>query len=154
MSSTQVQTECEKWILESWLPKKYGMSFRKQKLTMQGRGVFEFDAVSTDKQIIGKISTAPAVACRGSIAPGTKSQLRADCLMLALATAERKLMILTEACMHDFALREQSEGRLPLGIKFSHVRLPADLKKKLAASREETSLEVKKNSDSRHFGAV
>lgn len=87
MSSTHVQIECEKWIVDSWLPKKYGMSFRKQKLIMQGRGVFEFDAVSTDKQIIGNISTAPAFTYRGGIASGKKSKLRADCLMLALGSA-------------------------------------------------------------------
>jgi len=143
MSSTHVQKECEKWIVDSWLPKMYGVAFRKQRLTMQGRGVFEFDAVSIDMKIIGNISTATAFTYRGSLASGKKSKLRADCLMLALGYAEVKLMILTETCMHKFALNEQSEGRLPLDIEFCHAELPDYLKQKLSMSRDEASLEVR-----------
>jgi len=143
MSSTHVQKECEKWIVDSWLPEKFGIPFRKQRLTMQGRGVFEFDAVSTDMKIIGNISTAPAFTYRGSIASGKKSKLRADCLMLALGSAETKLMILTEMSMHELALKEQSEGRLPLDIKVCLVELPDYLKQKLALSQNEASLEVR-----------
>ncbi len=154
MSSTLVLIECKKWIIESWLPKKYGMSFKKQKLTMQGRGIFEFEAVSTDKQIICKISAETAVAGRRIMASGKKTKLRADCLMLALASAEKKLLILTETSMHDLALREQTAGRLPLDIKITLVRLPADLKQKLAAALDEESLGVRKSGNSDSFGAV
>lgn len=112
---------------------------------MQGRGVFEFDAVSVDKKIIGNISTATAVTYRGSIASGKKSKLRADCLMLALGSAKTKLMILTEYCMFKLALNEQFEGRLPLDIEFCLVELPDYLKQKLTASRDEASLEVRKS---------
>jgi hypothetical protein len=143
MSSTHVQKECEKWIVDSWLPKMYGVPFMKQRLVMQGRGVFEFDAVSTDMKIIGNISTATAFTYRGSVASGKKSKLRADCLMLALGSAETKLLILTETCMHELALKEQSEGRLPLDIEFCLVELPDYLKQKLTASHDEASLEVR-----------
>ena len=141
MSSTHVQKECERYIVDSWLPKIYGVPFRKQRIVMQSRGVFEFDAVNTDMKIIGNISTATAVTYRGSVASGKKSKLRADCLMLALGSAETKLMILTEACMYELALKEQSEGRLPLDIELCLVELPDYLKKKLTASRDEASLE-------------
>jgi hypothetical protein len=60
MSSSHVQIECEKWIVDTWLPRRYGTPFRKQRLVMQSRGLFEFDAVSTDMKIIGNISTATA----------------------------------------------------------------------------------------------
>ena len=145
MSSTHVQIECEKWIVDSWLPNRYKMPFRKQKMSMQGRGVFEFDAVSIDNNIIGNISTAPAFTYRGSIASGKKSKLRADCLMLVLGSAEKKLMILTESSMHELALKEQSEGRLPLDIEICLAKLPDDLKQKLIASRDDASLEVRGN---------
>lgn len=102
------------------------------------------DAVSTDMKIIGNISTAPAFTYRGSVASGKKSKLRADCLILALGSANRKLMILTETSMNELALKEQSEGRLPLDIEFWLVDLPDYLKHKLTASRDEASLEVRK----------
>jgi hypothetical protein len=64
--------------------------------------------------------------------------------MLALGSANTKLMILTETSMKELALKEQSEGRLPLDIEFCLVELPDYLKQKLTASRDEASLEVRK----------
>ena len=84
MASSHVQSECEKWITESWLPEQFGVEFERQRVRMQNRGHFEFDAVSPDKKIIGNISTASALTHRGSVGSGKKSKLRADCLMLAL----------------------------------------------------------------------
>jgi hypothetical protein len=143
MSSSHVQMECEKWIVEAWLPEKYGIPFQKKKLTLQGRGKFEFDAVSADEKIIGNISTALALTYRGQVGSGKKSKLRADCLMLSLGSAERKLMILTESCMHRMALNEQIEGRLPLDIEFLLVELPSSLKGRLCVSRDKASKEVR-----------
>jgi hypothetical protein len=113
MASSHVQNECEKWIIESWLPEKFGIAFERQRLRMQDRGHFEFDAVSPDKKIIGNISTASALTHRGSVGSGKKSKLRADCLMLALARADKKLMILTESCMYKEALKEQKKAGCP-----------------------------------------
>jgi hypothetical protein len=145
MSSSHVQNECEKWIIDSWLPDKYGVSFEKRRMRMQGRGLFEFDAISTDERIIACISTAPAFTYRGTVASGKKSKLRADCLMLALGTAVRRLMVLTDRSMHKLALKEQSEGRLPLDIEFCAVELPDNLKQRLTESQTVASLEVRGN---------
>jgi hypothetical protein len=141
MSSSHVQRECEKWILDFWLPEKFRLNFKKKRLKMQGRGEFEFDAVSLDMKIIGNISTASAFTHRRSIGSGKKSKLRADCLMLALCSAEKKLMILTEASMHELAIKEQANGRLPFDIEFHYVELPETLKQKLAISQDEASME-------------
>lgn len=145
MSSSQVQMECERWIVQAWLPDRFGVPFDKQRMTMQGRGHFEFDAVSSDKKIIANISTAPAFTYQGKVASGKKSKLRADCLMLSLGSAERKIMVLTESCMHKMALKEQSEGRLPLDIEFCLVELPVQLQERLIVSRDKASLEVRGN---------
>lgn len=143
MASSHVQKECEKWIIDSWLPEKFELEFERQRVKMQNRGHFEFDAVSPDKKIIGNISTASAFTHRGSLGSGKRSKLRADCLMLALANAEKKLMLLTEPCMYEVALKEQAEGRLPLDIEFHHVDLPEVLKQKLVISKDEASMEVR-----------
>lgn len=110
---------------------------------MQGRGFFEFDAVSEDIEIVGNVSTSSAVTHRGGIASGKKSKLRADCLMLSLVTAKIKLMLLTESDMADFALNERKEGRLPLEVQILHVDLPAELKAKLSDARDIASKEVR-----------
>lgn len=143
MASTHVQKSCELWIVNHWLPEKYGCAFRSKRLLMQGRGKFEFDAVSEDSTIVGNVSTASAFTHRGSIASGKKSKLRADCLMLALVSATKKLMLLTEADMAEFAFNEQKDGRLPLEIEICHVELPEDLKAQLSEARDVASKEVR-----------
>nr|BAF45173.1 putative cytosolic signal transduction protein [uncultured bacterium] len=143
MASTHVQKQCELWIVNHWLPEKYGCAFSEDKMKMQGRGNFAFDAVSENKEIIGNVSTASAFTHRGSVASGKKSKLRADCLMLALVLAKTKLMLLTESDMAEFALKEQKEGRLPLDVKIYHVELPQELKIQLSKARDVASKEVR-----------
>ena len=143
MASTKVQKECELWVVNEWLPKVYGCSFSETKLVMQGRGKFAFDVANEDKSIVGNVSTASAFTHRGSIASGKKSKLRADCLMLTLVNAQTKLMLLTEVCMYHLALKEKSEGRLPLEIDICHVELPEELKSKLSHCRDVASKEVR-----------
>jgi len=143
MASSHVQIKCERWIVDTWLPKECGLNFSKQKLKMQGKGLFEFDAVSQDKKIVSNISTTPSCTHTGAIASGKKSKLRADCLMLALVNAGRKLMVLTEKSMHDFAIKEQQEGRLPLDIEICHAKLPELLRNELSNAQNVASLEVR-----------
>ncbi len=143
MASTHVQKQCELWIVNHWLQEKYGCAFSEEKVKMQGRGNFAFDAVSKNKEIIGNVSTASAFTHRGSIASGKKSKLRADCLMLALVSAKTKLMLLTEFDMSEFALKEQKEGRLPLDVQIFHIELPQELKIQLSKARDVASKEVR-----------
>jgi len=143
MASMHVQKKCELWIVNHWLPEKYGCVFSEEKVKMQGRGHFAFDAVSENKAIIGNVSTASAFTHRGSVASGKKSKLRADCLMLALVSAKTKLMLLTEPDMAEFGLKEQKEGWLPLDVKIIHIELPQELKKQLLKAREIASKEVR-----------
>jgi hypothetical protein len=143
MASTLIQRKCEQWIIDKWLPEKYGMTFTKQRLRMHGGGLFEFDAVSSDLKIIANVSTATACTHRGSVASGKKSKLRADCLMLQLGSGEKKLMILTEPCLYELAIKEQKVGRLPLDIEICHAVLPQRLRIELEKAREKASQEVR-----------
>ncbi len=135
MAPSNVQKECELWIVNEWLPKQYNCRFSETKLVMQKRGEFKFDAVNKENSIVGNISTSPAHTRGGKSASGKKSKLRADCLMLALVRASKKLMILTELCMYNFAVKEQKEGRLPLDIELLHIELPEELEIKLIHAR-------------------
>lgn len=143
MASSHVQRECEEWIVQHWLPQQYGVAFAKRKLQMQARGHFEFDAVSVDDRIVANISTATAVTHRNRIAAGKKSKIRADCLMLALVEAQRRVLVLTEPCMFDLTSAEQMNGRLPLNIEIVRAELSPDLSQKLRVARGVASEEVR-----------
>lgn len=145
MADTYVQQKCQKWVSETWLSSKFNLGFAKKSLTMQQRGECEFNAVSTNGKIVANISTAQAHTYRGSTGSAKKSKLRADCLMLHLAVAEKKLMILTEKSMYKLANKEQEEGRLPLDIEILYVELPDELKHELSYAQEKASREMRNN---------
>lgn len=145
MASSNVQRKCEKWIVATWLPEKYGQRFATRPLPMQDRGHFAFDAVSEDEFIVGNISTATSTTHRGSVAPGKKSKIRADCLMLSLVKARTKLLILTEQDTAEFFHNEQQQGRLPLDIEIVRVQLPSNLQAELLEARAMASKEVQRS---------
>ncbi len=61
MANTRVHNEAENWVRTRWMPKQFGCAFAEQQVKLISGGVFKFDAVNDDGQIIASISTsAPA----------------------------------------------------------------------------------------------
>ncbi len=58
-------------------------------------------------------------------------------------TAEQRLIVLTEEGMLGICEKEKGNGRVPKGVEFLLVRLPADLEAQLAEAREKASKEVR-----------
>lgn len=143
MASSHVQKECEAWVVSRWLPRKFEMEFSPQRLQMQARGHFAFDAVSEDRTLVANISTASALTYRGAVSAGSRSKIRADCLMLSLAEAQRRFLLLTELSMFKLSSDEQGAGRLPLNIEIMHVDLPPELMRRLADAKLMASKEVR-----------
>ena len=99
--------------------------------------------LSEDRSFVANISTATAFTHRGAVAAGKKSKIRADCLMLSLVEAPRRVLLLTECSMFDLSSNEQIAGRLPLKIEIIYVELPQGLKLKLADAQLVASKEVR-----------
>lgn len=141
MADTRVQLKVEDWIRQKWLPQEYGQVFRRETLPLNAGGEFDFDAVSADNSIVVNISTSSASTSGGKGAAGKLQKLRADMLFLGMAYAQRRIIALTERDMYDLCQKEKRNGRVPVGIEFAYVELPADLatqltKAKVAASKE------------------
>jgi len=143
MADTRCQTECERWIRETWLAKQFGQPFSEQNVPLTSGGQFKFDAVSEDGKVVASISTSKAAMSSGKVGVGKLMKLRGDMLFHVLAKAPRKLMIFTEECMYQSCMKERNRGRTPQDIEFMLVLLPAGLATKLAASREISSREVR-----------
>jgi hypothetical protein len=143
MASSHVQKQCEIWIVQHWLPKKLGVMFSTRKLQLQDRGYFEFDAVSAEGDVVANISTASAFTHRCTVSAGNKSKIRADCLMLSLVKAKRRMLLLTELSMFQLSSKEQLAGRLPLDIEIFLVELPGEMRAELEQARGVASREVR-----------
>jgi hypothetical protein len=138
-----MQADVEDWVRKTWMPATFGQQFRRERMRLSSGGVFDFDAVSSDDRMVASISTSGGKTSSGKLAVGKLHKLRADMLFLTMVTAERRLMVLTEPDMFEVCLKEQRGGRVPAGIEFHLVALPAELAGNLRTAREQASREVR-----------
>jgi hypothetical protein len=142
MADTRVQLEVEDWVRREWLSKKYKQKFSRERLRLTAGGVFDFDAVSSDNNIVANISTSSGLTSGGKSPAAKLQKLRADMLFLMMATAKTKLIVLTEKDMFVLCLKEKESGRVPTEIEFILVELPEELAKSLKEAKKVASNEM------------
>ena len=144
MANTSVQGKVENWVREKWMPANLGQPFTKGRGRLSAGGEFEFDGISADGSTVACISTAKHKTSGGRTGMGKWFKLRSDMLYLVMAEAVgRRLLVLTEPCMFEYYKAEQARGRVPREIEVVLAELPAELRERLAASRERASEEVR-----------
>ena len=144
MADTRVQLEVEDWVRTNWMKTRLGANFSRERLRLVSGGIFDFDAVSTNQDVVAVISTSGARTSGGNLAIGKLHKIRSDVLFLTLVNAIRKYVVLTEKDMYDQCQKEKESGRLPQDIEFLCAELPDDLRASLIAARDKSSREVKK----------
>ena len=142
MADTRVQALVEDWVRREWMPERYGQRFSRERIALSAGGVFRCDAVSADGAILATISTSGSTTASGKHAVGKMLKVRSDIYFLLLATADRKLVLLTERDMYERWLSEVEKGRVPDCVQFVHVEIPEELNRKLKESRLAASREV------------
>ena len=142
MADTRVQLQVEDWVRQHWMPEEFGTQFHRERISLISGGVFDFDAVSSDRTIAATISTSGAKTASGKSAVGKLLKVRSDMLFLLLAKVERRLVILTESDMYARCLKEREGGRVPQEIEFARAEIPADLQQRLVKARAASSNEV------------
>lgn len=149
MANTACQLECEDWVRLNWLPAQFGgQTFFRERLRLNSGGVFDFDAVNSDRSIAISISTSGANTASGKRGAGKLFKLRSDMLFLLMATVSRRVLVLTERDMYELCMKERAAGRVPDGIEFLHAPLPPDLCERLIEARRASSNEVSPKAES------
>ncbi|MDO9602909.1 MAG: hypothetical protein Q7J02_11365 [Rhodocyclaceae bacterium] len=144
MADTRVQLGVEDWVRENWLQSRIGATFSRERLRLSSGGVFDFDAVSANRDIVAVISTSGARTSGGNLAIGKLHKIRSDILFLTLIGEKRKLVVLTEKDMFDQCQKEREAGRVPQDIEFLCAEIPTELRASLVKAREKSSREVRK----------
>jgi hypothetical protein len=139
VADTRTQLEVEDWVRRNWMASHFGMSFSRERLVLRSGGVFDFDAVSHDRSVVGTISTSGSKTAGGNHAVGKILKLRSDMLFLIMVEAKRRLVILTERDMCDQCEKEKAGGRVPPEIEFSCAIIPDELRARLVAARLKAS---------------
>jgi hypothetical protein len=137
-----VQLEVEDWVRREWMPQHFGQNFYRERLRLTSGGVFDFDAVCQDQQMVASISTSGSKTASGKHAVGKLLKIRSDMFFLLLVNASRRIIVLTEADMYDLCLREKNAGRIPDSIEFAYAEIPSELAGRLTTARGSASREV------------
>lgn len=142
MADTRVQLEVEDWVRSEWMPATFGMTFRRERLTLRSGGKFDFDAVSPDDSIVATISTSGSLTAGGKHGVGKMMKLRSDMLFLTMVQAHRRIMVFTERDMFERCRAEKESGRVPPEVEFALAEIPAELRVRLTAAKAKSSSEV------------
>ena len=124
------------------MPATYGKKFRRERMKLRSGGMFDFDAVCDDDQIIATISTSSSLTSGGKNGVGKLMKLRSDMLFLTMAEAKRRVVVLTERDMYDRCLAEKQGGRTPPEVEFALAEIPDELRKRLLKAKAVSSREV------------
>ena len=143
MASTHVQLEVEDWVRREWLLDHYGVRFSRERVSLSPGGVFDFDAVSDDGEIVATISTSSSHTSSGKLGVGKMMKIRSDAFFLLLAGAATKALVFTEEDMFEQWMAERTKGRIPSSIELLWARIPKELNDKLVAARGIASKEVR-----------
>ena len=142
MANTTVQLEVEDWISRNWLPQKFGKRFYRERLRLSPGGLFDFDAVSEDEQIVAVISTSGAKTRRGRAGAGKLMKIRSDVYFLLLIESAKRVVVFTEKDMFVRFNREQQAGRVPPEIESYQAEIPVELRRRLETARKASIDEV------------
>jgi hypothetical protein len=123
-----LRSEAEDYVRLTFLSQKYGQRFSRERLRLSPGGIFDFDAVSEDQQIVCCISTSAGETSGGNKATAKLSKMKADVLHLMLVSGEWvKIMAFTDAGMAMLLTKEKENGRIPLDIEILVSDLPKDI---------------------------
>ncbi|MBN4052688.1 hypothetical protein JYU07_00225 [Roseiflexus sp. AH-315-K22] len=143
MASTHVQLEVEEWVRRKWLPRHYGVKFARGCVELSSGALFDFNAVSSDSEIVASISTSALRSAGGKLGAGKMEKIRSDAYFLVLAEVGTKALVFSEKEMYERWITEQEQGRVPSSIDVLWARIPPGLNKRLVAAREIASKEVR-----------
>lgn len=147
MADTKAQIEAEKWIRETYLPNKYGQTFREKNLDLRSKGQFKFDAVSDDNETVVVISTSAGLTASGKLATAKLMKIRSGAFWFLMLerSPKNKFMIFTKQSMIDIVNDEKRKGRFPEDFEIIKVDLPPDLAAKILLAQKAAADEVTPN---------
>lgn len=115
----------EPWVRET-LTARFDQPFSSQVLGLRPSGRHEFDAVSSDGQIVVSIKTNSGLTSGGNKPSGKINTCLAELYYLSLVDAPTRILVLTNPEFHGIFIAEL-RGAVAEGITIELLALPADM---------------------------
>jgi hypothetical protein len=140
-NTNQIKTKIHPYVRD-WLKERYGITFGKSRVHLQGcEGFHVFDAVSTDGKIVAEIKAASGRTSGDKSPAGKRASAFEQLYYLSLATAETKLLVLTDPEFFHI-IRKKSTGKLPSNIQLLYCPLPTELAAVIRSVTRKASEEI------------
>jgi hypothetical protein len=141
MANSRFRITVEEYVRE-WMRQAFGHTFRAAPIQLCDGGMFDCDAVSTAGTVIACICTNAGITISGKKATPKLHKIRSDILPLLRATANRRIIALTNSPMYELCREQARAGRLPREIELVLVPLPVAIHDQLVIDHEEAAAEV------------
>jgi hypothetical protein len=140
-----LSTEVED-VVRAELSRELGVEFTKKRLLLKSGGQFNFDAVSPDGRIVASIKSSRGTTRGGKPTTGAIKAAVADLYYLSLIDADRRILVVTDAGFYE-RLAHDLRQRIAPGLELKHVQLPPELDKKVHATLDRASDEMRSRAD-------
>jgi hypothetical protein len=130
MANSRFRLTVEEHVRE-WMQSAFGRTFRPAPIRLCDGGTFDCNAVSIDESIIACICTNAGITVSGRTATPKLHKIRSDMLYLLRATADHRIIALTNSSMYDLCCKQARAGRLPQEIELVLVPLPLAIQEQL-----------------------
>jgi hypothetical protein len=138
--TTYLRTVVESYVRRQ-LQDEFGRSFRAEFLSLTPGGKHEFDAVSSDRDIVVSIKAASGLTASGKNPAGKIKDCVAELYYLSLVEAPIRRLVLTTPGFFDIFTRK-TRGAVALGIEVVCVPLPPSMQVEVDEVVRKASREV------------
>ena len=134
--------------VRSWLKDQYGVEFGKNALPLRHcEGKHEFDAVSSNGNIVAEIKTASGWTSGGKHPSGKRASAFEQLYFLSLVEADKKLLVITDAEFLEI-MKARTAGIVPADIELVKCPLPPNLAAIVRSITNEASKEIDRGKES------
>lgn len=146
MANTRAYREAEEWVRGNALPELFhGKVFSKIRLSVGRKGdgskaQHEFDAVSSDGTVVVEIKCSSGLTSGGRRPTGQLKDALVAAFLLSRTRSPVKALVFTDIKLYQ-AFEKSYEGVAPDSVRRTHVELPPDIWKRVAAARAAARVE-------------
>ena len=142
MADTRYLTKEVEDFVRLRLRQLHGTEFSKRKLSLTTGGKHEFDAVSTDGDIVASIKATSGRTSGGNLPQGKFNNAIAELYYLNLVKAPTRILVLTNADFRGLLVRKL-QGAIAPGVSIEYiplsVEIQAEVDKVVRAASDEMS---------------
>jgi hypothetical protein len=126
MANTSLLRSAVEDYVRKELRSRHGLEFSPRFLKLRTGGQHEFDAVSSDGNVIASVKSASGLTAAGNVPDGKIKNCIAELYYLSLVGAPIRILVLTTPAFYEIFTRKMT-GAIANGVEVKCIPLPPEL---------------------------